>query len=118
MRERPTGKGDQQPEDVEVKPNEESYGIEPRAVKDRYRSQYGKHRCRPTGHGVREILRMEAGSPRMSVDIPPGLYTPIHSGLSWLVDPNKLKDHGLFGWYEIFKKVGFGPTKKLVGLTV
>lgn len=71
---------------------------------------------RPAGVHCLDMLRMEAGLPRMGADIPVGLITPVRASLSWILDQAKMRNHLMFGWRKLFFQLAKGPTLRRVGL--
>ncbi|CAL1130881.1 unnamed protein product [Cladocopium goreaui] len=71
---------------------------------------------KPGGLFCLDILRMEAGLPRVGADIPVGLYTPIRAALSWTLDQSKMRSHLMFGWQKLFFQLAKGPKFRRVGL--
>lgn len=63
-----------------------------------------------------DILRLEAGHPRVGQDIKPGLWSPIRCSLSWILDQSKLRSHTLFGHERLFRQLARGPTYRRVGI--
>lgn len=49
----------------------------------------------PAGLFCLDILRMEAGLPRVGADVPVGLYTPIRAALAWTLDQSKMRNLGV-----------------------
>eukprot|EP00927_Polykrikos_kofoidii_P001758 TRINITY_DN10686_c0_g1_i1.p1 TRINITY_DN10686_c0_g1~~TRINITY_DN10686_c0_g1_i1.p1 ORF type:complete len:858 (+),score=114.46 TRINITY_DN10686_c0_g1_i1:85-2658(+) len=73
---------------------------------------------RPAGIHSYDILRMEAGLPRIGADIPPGNASPVRASLSWVLDQSKMRSHILFGWRKHFHQLAKGPPFRRVGLIV
>ena len=71
---------------------------------------------RPAGLFCLDILRMEAGLPRVGADIPVGLHTPVRAALSWTLDQAKMRSHLMFGWQKLFFQLAKGPKFRRVGL--
>eukprot|EP00434_Breviolum_minutum_P019091 symbB.v1.2.016830.t2/scaffold1294.1/size126307/5 len=70
----------------------------------------------PAGLFCLDILRMEAGLPRVGADVPVGLYTPIRAALAWTLDQSKMRSHLMFGWQKLFFQLAKGPAFRRVGL--
>lgn len=70
----------------------------------------------PAGAYCLDVLRMEAGLPRMGADIPPGTVTPVRASLAWTLDQSKMRNHLMFGWEKMFLQLAKGPTFRRVGL--
>lgn len=71
---------------------------------------------RPAGVNCLDVLRMEAGLPRVGTDIPPGKITPIRASLIWVLDQAKMRNHLMFGWQKLFFQLAKGPKFRRVGL--
>ncbi|CAE8582256.1 unnamed protein product [Polarella glacialis] len=71
---------------------------------------------RPAGVFVLDMLRMEAGLPRVGADIPSGKITPVRASLSWMLDQSKMRSHLMFGWQKLFFQLAKGPQFRRVGL--
>jgi len=71
---------------------------------------------RPAGIYCLDMLRMEAGLPRVGLDIPAGLITPIKASLAWTLDQAKMRNHLMFGWQKLFFQLAKGPKFRRVGL--
>ncbi len=54
----------------------------------------GTDLVKPGGLFCLDILRMEAGLPRVGADLPVGLYTPIRAALAWTLDQSKMRNLG------------------------
>eukprot|EP00931_Biecheleriopsis_adriatica_P065412 TRINITY_DN39941_c0_g1_i1.p1 TRINITY_DN39941_c0_g1~~TRINITY_DN39941_c0_g1_i1.p1 ORF type:complete len:796 (-),score=143.77 TRINITY_DN39941_c0_g1_i1:35-2422(-) len=70
----------------------------------------------PAGIYCLDMLRMEAGLPRVGADIPSGKITPIRAALSWTLDQSKMRSHLMFGWQKLFFQLAKGPKFRRVGL--
>ena len=71
---------------------------------------------RPAGVFCLDVLRMEAGLPRVGADIPPGKVTPIRASLVWMLDQAKMRSHLMFGWERLFFQLAKGPQFRRVAL--
>ncbi|CAE7719882.1 AMT [Symbiodinium sp. CCMP2592] len=71
---------------------------------------------RPAGVYCLDILRMEAGLPRIGTDVASGLHTPVRAALSWTLDQGKMRSHLMFGWQKLFFQLAKGPKFRRVGL--
>lgn len=71
---------------------------------------------RPAGLYCLDVLRMEAGLPRVGADIPSGLVTPVKASLAWILDQSKMRNHLMFGWQKLFFQLAKGPKFRRVGL--
>lgn len=73
---------------------------------------------RPAGVHCLDVLRMEAGLPRVGTDIAPGKITPVRASLVWTLDQAKMRNHLMFGWKQLFLQLAIGPKFRRVGLLV
>ncbi|CAE7944417.1 TRP1, partial [Symbiodinium sp. KB8] len=71
---------------------------------------------RPAGVYCLDILRMEAGLPRIGTDVASGLHSPVRAALSWTLDQGKMRSHLMFGWQKLFFQLAKGPKFRRVGL--
>lgn len=71
---------------------------------------------RPAGVYCLDVLRMEAGLPRMGADVPSGTITPVRASLAWTLDQQKMRNHMVFGWHRFFGELSRGPGYRRVGL--
>ena len=51
---------------------------------------------RPAGLFAFDMLRMEAGLPRVGADVPVGMSTPIKASLAWTLDQSKMRSSPIF----------------------
>lgn len=71
---------------------------------------------RPAGIYCLDMLRMEAGLPRVGTDLKSGKVTPIRASLAWTLDQSKMRSHLMFGWQRLFFQLAKGPKFLRVGL--
>ncbi|KAF8819940.1 glycine cleavage T-protein (aminomethyl transferase) domain-containing protein [Cardiosporidium cionae] len=69
----------------------------------------------PAGLFAFDILRMEAGLPQSGVDFNSHM-TPVKASLVWLLDQQKMRNHLMFGWKQIFNQIGKAPRQRRVGI--
>mmetsp|Transcript_3929 Transcript_3929/g.11924 ORF Transcript_3929/g.11924 Transcript_3929/m.11924 type:complete len:537 (+) Transcript_3929:188-1798(+) len=70
----------------------------------------------PAGLHCLDMLRMEAGLPRVGTDILPGRVTPVRASLVWTLDQAKMRGHLMFGWQKLFFQLAKGPKFRRVAL--
>jgi len=58
---------------------------------------------RPAGAYCHDILRLEAGMPRIDIDVEVGRMTPVTASLAWTLDQGKMRNHLLFGWDRLLR---------------